>query len=768
MPASILAAMLSLVALAPVSPPDDLPVVEVVADDTVIDRSCRVRIAPGRVIVDAADDGVVKIVAPNIVVEFEEGAVLAGSPPGVDPDRLAGTGIVVRDVANVTIRHPTLRGFKVGILADRVDRLVVERADLADLFRQRLRSTPAAEDASDWLWPHDNDDHEWRRRHGAAICIERSRGITLRDALVRRSQNGIILDRVEDSSIYDNDCSFLSGWGLAMWRSSRNTISRNAFDFCVRGHSEGVYNRGQDSAGILAFEQCRENRFIENSATHGGDGFFGFAGREALGQKPPLDPATDPVGRGCDDNLLLGNDFSFASAHGIEMTFSRRNRLVGNRVVGNGICGFWGGYSIDSLILRNHFERNGQLAYGLERGAINIEHGSRTRIERNTFLDNRCAIHLWWDDDKDLLASPGVKALGGGRVDDTLIAGNIFTLSADPRVKPPSRGDARLIGAHLRDTPGGEHVKGTIIANDNMVEGFGGNQREFLVTTEGITIDDQASPPPLPAIDATPLGRRSPVGARARLAGREHIVVGPWGPWDHVSPMILAGRVTGPRHTYVVYGATVEEVEVTCDAKWSVATGEGLPQRVVVAVSSQREQAATPYDISIASGGETFRAKGMLLQASWECAAFSWSTDPREDLEKWHAERQLIPQAVVTVDAIDFPFGSRGPRDLPVFRDQGAKAPGPDRFGMVCVSTMDLPAGRWKFATQSDDGVRVTASWATDAGVQRRSLIDRWTWHARTTDAGVLELDRPQIVTVRVEYFELDGDAVLKLDISPD
>ena len=42
--------------------------------------------------------------------------------------------------------------------------------------------------------------------------------MTLRDLRVRRWQNGIILDRVTGSRVFDNDCSFLSGWGIAMWR----------------------------------------------------------------------------------------------------------------------------------------------------------------------------------------------------------------------------------------------------------------------------------------------------------------------------------------------------------------------------------------------------------------------------------------------------------------------------------------------------------------------------------------------------------------------
>src|SRR5687768_18079716 len=39
-------------------------------------------------------------------------------------------------------------------------------------------------------------------------------------------------------------------------------------------------SRGQDSAGILCFEQSSDNLFAENSATHGGDGFFGFRSEE--------------------------------------------------------------------------------------------------------------------------------------------------------------------------------------------------------------------------------------------------------------------------------------------------------------------------------------------------------------------------------------------------------------------------------------------------------------------------------------------------------
>src|SRR6185436_19723519 len=165
-------------------------------------------------------------------------------------------GIRIDGHKNITIKNATVSGFKVGIAASGCPGLTVDTADLSNNYHQRLKSTPQAEDGSDWLFPHNNDKDEWMTRHGAGLAVKSADKVTLRNITMRQGQNGIILDRVTDSKVYDNDCSFLSGWGLAMWRSNRNLISRNAFDFCVRGYSHNVYNRGQDSAGILMFEQC--------------------------------------------------------------------------------------------------------------------------------------------------------------------------------------------------------------------------------------------------------------------------------------------------------------------------------------------------------------------------------------------------------------------------------------------------------------------------------------------------------------------------------
>lgn len=259
------------------------PRVVVPQSGTVFTQSAEIVIPPGTVLSDPDGQGALRVDADDVVLRFAPGSVLRGAEPGAAGDSLRGIGIRIDGRRGVRIEEARVHGYFNGLVATRSDGLVLDGGDYSANYRQRLRSTPEAEDGGDWLFPHHNDTRKWRDHYGGAVCVEEAAGVVLRRLRIREGQNGILLDRVRDSRVYDNDASFLSGWGLALWRSSGNLISRNAFDFCIRGHVEGVYNRGQDSAGILAFEQCNHNVFIENSATHGGDGFFGFAGREALG-----------------------------------------------------------------------------------------------------------------------------------------------------------------------------------------------------------------------------------------------------------------------------------------------------------------------------------------------------------------------------------------------------------------------------------------------------------------------------------------------------
>ena len=469
-------------------------------DDTRIERSGKVELPQG-VLRDANGDGVLWIAADGITVELA--GELRGAGAEDAPDTFGGIGIRVTG-KNVTLRGARVSGFKVGIHAQGADGLVLEDCDVSGNFRQRLKSTKEKEAAEDWLDPHKNDAREWFTNYGAGIYVERSKGVTVRRCRARAGQNGLVLERCETAHVEDNDFSFLSGWGIALWRSSDNRILGNRCDFCVRGYVHGVYNRGQDSAGILLFEQCSRNVLAWNSASYCGDGFFGFAGQEALGSVPPTTSDFGHVRRGNNDNLIAFNDFSFAAAHGLELTFSFGNRILTNRMEGNAICGIWGGYSRDTLMFGNLLYRNGEAGYGLERGGINIEHGQRNQIVENRFQGNACGVHLWWDADEHLAKLPWSTA-NGHESRDNCVQANQF--------------DGDAIALHLRDTPGTRVHENAVLA-----------EKELECTADSRPIDEpcRVVDPEVPEIE----GIRWNMALLEGCAGRESIEIDEWGPLE--------------------------------------------------------------------------------------------------------------------------------------------------------------------------------------------------------------------------------------------
>ena len=716
----------------------DLPTVTVSADNAVLTKSCRVVIPPGTVIEDADGNGVIQINASNITVEFADGSVLRGSPADRPPDEYRGYGIRIDGQRGVTIRNARISGFWCGLWATDTDGLTLERIDASDNRRARLKSTPTAEDGSDWLSAHYNDHHEWLERYGAAFYIERARDVTVRDCKVWHGQNALLLDRVSASKIYDNDFSFNSGWGIGLWRSSNNVISRNAIDFCVRGYSHGVYNRGQDSAGILMFEQNCDNWIVENSATHGGDCFFGFAGREALGETGKHPPAWYRR-RGNNNNVLLDNDFSYAPAHGIEMTFSFGNQFVGNRLVGNAICGVWGGYSQDTLIANNTFADNGEMGYGLERGGVNIEHGKHNRIVHNTFTGEKCGVHLWWDSDGDFAKRPWAKA-NGTESTDNLIADNTFTRE---QVVFHFRGPSEVtIGANaIRD------AKSDMIADEQV-----------HVIRKPDLHAPEVQVPPHPVYGTT-----HPVGARRALRGRQHIIMTEWGPWDHTSPLIRKTADTGVAARYELY---------KLERPLSVQLADPVPGITLVrdvaappgAVGAFEVRAGDagvfPYRVRIRAKNYDGTVAGTLIATTWHVTFFKWGeqADPRKDLAAWRKLANADHAIHADVQQLSFKYGFGGPSEQNISPELTAAALGGDHFGMIAHTRVPLPAGTWRFATLSDDGVRVR--------VDGQTVIDNWTWHGPTRNTGTIDLAEHRTVDITVEHFEIDGFAVLDLQIT--
>ncbi|MFO0833571.1 MAG: right-handed parallel beta-helix repeat-containing protein [Phycisphaerales bacterium] len=737
---------------------ESLPVVEVKADNTKITSSCVIRIAPGTVIADADNNGVIQIDADDVTVKFEDGTELRGAAPETAWDTLTGVGVRIDGHKGVKLSDARVHGFKVGLYASNTPEFSLTNSDASGNFRQRLKSTPTAEDASDWLYPHHNDDHEWMKNYGAAVYIERADRVRVYGIRVREGQNGIILDRVNDSQIYDNDCSFLSGWGVAMWRSNGNVICRNALDFCVRGHVEGVYNRGQDSAGILMFEQCSDNQVLENSVTHCGDGIFGFAGIEAIGQTPAPAADFDYKRKGCNDNLFMDNDLSYSAAHGLEMTFSYGNQIVRNRLLENAICGIWGGYSQDMLIVENQIHANGGMAYGLERGAINIEHGSGNRIYVNSMVDNRAGVHLWWDDDKELLQTPGVKA-NYRKGEENKVASNTFAF--DPKMPFTNiRPDEKFIALQVRDLIGGSiselgwYQNKVIARRANVVE---------KEVTDGVSLVEARALTPYKLIKPNKMGLARPVGTRKTLNGRETIIMTEWGPWDHESPLVRQSRVGAGEIAYDLFKLTPEvDVQVSGDG---VSPAIVKPTKESPNGSVAIKAAAPgvyPYELTVSQAGFRQAVKGVLMSASWDATFFTWTkdTDPREKIEAWRALAAGAEAKKATLDNLTLKFAMGGPSTLAGVKDKlGAGAPGNDHFGVIATSKLRVPKGTWKVTTTSDDGVRVL--------VDGKPIVENWTWHGPTKNDGTFTVDKDGEISVTVEYFEIDGYSTLEFELSP-
>lgn len=700
----------------------DLPTIVVESDDTKITSSCRIVIPDGLVIEDDEGDGVLHIEADNIAVVFAPGSVLRGASVETPLDQLEGIGIRVVGRSNVQLRGLAVEGFHAGLVAEDCEWLAIEDASFERHFAQRLASTPKREAPEDWLWPRANDDGEWLARYGASVSITRSAHVELNGVTARSAQNGILLSNVQHSTVEACDASYLSGWGLAMWRSSDNRVLGNRFDYNVRGYSHGEYNRGQDSAGILAFEQCSRNLFLGNSATHCGDGFFGFSGKEALGEVGEHE-ADWYRRRGNNSNVFEGNDFSYAAAHGLELTFGFGNIVRRNVFRGNAICGIWGGYSQGTLIEDNLFAYNGDTGYGAERGGINIDHAADTTIRANRFGKNAAGVRLWKLDspfaDKPWGRAQDLSASGNRLVANTFLGDAVAVELAGPV-------ELTAIGNRYVDV-------GTQLVADEAVR--------FIES--GAELDVR---------DADP------------RAGRESIRMTEWGPWDGTSPIATFEGSSDRGDLWVLDGFPEKPtIEREMGSPWRVRffnrtddqPADTWHIRVEVSNPDDGNANLVPYDLVAESPEGSARVVGLLQNLRWTIARFASPCSPIDEPELW-AETARSSAPAFHIGALLLSYGDSGP---PTMENEGRATP--DFFGTFAETSLMFPAGRWRISTISDDGVRVVAH---IPGGETSTWIENWTHHGPTTDTFEIEFAEDTRVALAVEHFELTGYAWLELD----
>ena len=732
------------------TPPTSAPKTVVITEDnTIVTESCIVRPLIG-VLLDADGNGILHIhgnpEGKPIVVDFDGGLLLGGANRS---ERLTGIGIVVTG-KNVTLRNGKIKGFKVAIQGDGCDGLVLEDFDTSDNYAQLLKSKPWKEAASDWLFPHENDKGEWAQQHGAGVSISNAKNITIRRVKNHNTQNGILLARVNGSKVYDNDCSFLSGWGLAMWRSSSNTIARNSFDFCIRGYSNGVYSRGQDSAGILLFEQCSNNIIALNSCTHSGDGIFGFAGREALGESPCPASTLDANGlntwyrgQGCNENKIVANDLSFAAAHGLEITFSFGNEVLKNRFEGNGFCGIWGGYSRNTYIALNTFEGNGGAGHGRERGGIAMEHAQGTRIEDNEFSLEPQGVAFWMDEDAALAKLPWA-AVNGVETKDNRIHSNRFTKEDQAIV---------LIGA-----------TNTFLGRNTFTECAAEVVEEQTSNTTQGDASTALSAQPTDVIDqllASLPGERDAVGLRDKLRGRENIVMldrGPY-PWDR--PVVVRLNQSQSRAQYGLYGFP--------KMAGADVLGRG-PLFVGVARDDKGAEVAadppgfvTPYIMQIRAINKVkVRYTDLLAPAEWRTRFFALDAGAGAiNPAKENAAFQALAaqqEAVFVLRELLFDYGNRAPQQAIDDPDVKKLALPADGWGMIADTTLHFIPGKYRIHVETRDAARVT--------FDDRVVLNHFD---RTSDEGIFddsfafELTEERDIPIKVEHFDASGDAYLRI-----
>ncbi len=690
---------------------------------------------------DSLDMPAITIKGDNITVDFN-GAVIMGSSAFGQPDLFSGLGISVEGYG-ITVKNVIVRGYKVGLMAENVDSLRIINTDFSYNFRQHLKSKREREDLSDWLSYHRNDEDEWLR-YGAGIYLKNCDKALVKNSVVTGGQNGLMLTNCQHGLFYNNRFHFNSGIGIGLYRSSNNSILCNKLDWNVRGYSHGFYARGQDSAGILCYEQSDSNTFAYNSATHSGDGFFLWAGQETM----------DSGEGGCNDNLIIHNDFSYAPTNGIEVTFSR-NKLINNQL---NYCkyGIWGGYSYETQIIGNTIDRN---RYG-----IAIEHGQENLIKDNYFGNDTIGIQLWERPQQPEDWGYAQKRDVGSR--NYHIEGNTFSNTSFP---------LSIANTQNVAIENANHFSGMV----QLFEKNTGNSDLTFRNNTSLTLEDLSKirqagflasvgqpKDPDTSVDwmekiNIPEDAQPPFLSTEALKGRKYMIIDEWGPYDFRRPIIWLRSVEESTYTFVVLGprgnwklkkatgfASISkkqgavpttlvaeqlpgEVELTIDLEF-----RGMP---ITTQFGEKLPKGTPYKFSF------YRFNKLI---NWEVKWYTYNQEqhPLDNYEEFQELKKLPTNAKEQTTDLSFAWW-----------DAPFAGVHPDRFATFARSEFEIEPGQYKISITSDDGLKCY--------LDGQLIIDHWDIHVPATDEVVVELGGKH--TLELEHFEGGGFATLSFNLQP-
>jgi hypothetical protein len=147
---------------------------------------------------------------------------------------------------------------------------------------------------------------------------------------------------------------------------------------------------------------------------------------------------------------------------------------------------------------------------------------------------------------------------------------------------------------------------------------------------------------------------------------------------------------------------------------------------------------------------ESGRARGLLAGVRWSATWFTWETesDPRGELERWRA-RRFESNRRGEVEVWSDPWG--GDSEL----RSSLRA---TNFGLMATALINVSrAGEYLLGVVSDDGVRIS--------IDGEVVLEDWTWHSAQQSSSKINLDAGSH-TLSLEYFQMDGPAVLTLELT--
>jgi parallel beta-helix repeat protein len=344
-----------------------------------------VRICPGRYrIADPTERGVIVAAASGTRIDLT--GVVLESGDSV-PARFTGVGVASKDVDGVSVLGGTIRGYRIGVRLEGGRGHRISGTELSGSRREALRSTAAQPDTADRL---DALHLAGFTGSGSGLVLVRTVGASVTGVTSKSAQNGIGLIEARESYLADNELTGNSGWGISLWRSSRNVVVRNRVHHTLRCAAPAV---DCGAAAILLREGSDSNTISENDLT------VSSTCLQITGQPPLTRPS---IG-----NMVYRNDASaagtaFAASHTWSVT------ILENRADSAAY-----GFRLDHL---NSSAVRGNTVIGSRIAGIVLRHGSDNTLEANVLLGGRTGI---------VVTAPArdQPASRGHRIDDNVVGG---------------------------------------------------------------------------------------------------------------------------------------------------------------------------------------------------------------------------------------------------------------------------------------------------------------------------------------------------------